>query len=145
MRTLVLSLNYYFCLTAFLLFLHSLTSLISNRLGLLFGALGKPRETKAFFFLFFFFFPLLQTENGGGCSEGLLYPGRACRLMLGFSPYFSLIRLITERNRGKKRNKVLVREVPHKICRELSFSRTLFQMQVLLSRIHVFKIDPPFS
>ena len=67
-------LNYCF-LTAFPLFLHSLpsASLISKSLNLLFGTQGRSRRLKPFFY---------KQEQG---TEGLLYPGRPCRVLLSFN------------------------------------------------------------
>ena len=59
MVKLLLKLLYSSCLTAFPLFLHSLTSLVSNWMCLLLGTQGRPRRIKPFFFFF------LQTRNGG--------------------------------------------------------------------------------
>ena len=55
---LLLSLNYCF-LTAFPLFLHSLTSLISDCLRLLFGTQGRPRRPK----------PFSRNKKGGGGKQ----------------------------------------------------------------------------
>ena len=40
--------HFFACLTAFPLFLHPLTSLISNCLNLLFGTQGRPQRLKSF-------------------------------------------------------------------------------------------------
>lgn len=76
----VLSLNYclssyyYFCLTAFPLILHSLTSLISSCLSLLFGTWGTSGRLKPFFY-----------KQDKGDKKGLLHwegPARSCLISL---------------------------------------------------------------
>ena len=66
------SLHYCF-LTAFPLFLHSLTPLISNCLNLPFGTQGRSRRLKPFSY---------KQEMGG--TERLSYPGEPHRVLLGF-------------------------------------------------------------
>ena len=48
LKTYCLSYHYFSCLTVLPLFLHSLTSLVSNCLSLLFGTQGRPRRLKPF-------------------------------------------------------------------------------------------------
>ena len=65
------------CLTAFPLFLHSLTSLVSNWMGQLFGTQGRPRRRKPppFFFLY---------KQEMGDTERLLSLGGQCKVLLSF-------------------------------------------------------------
>ena len=86
-------------LTAFPLFQNSFTSLISN--CFLFRTEGQSRRLKPF------------STNQKQVTQGFLYPGGPCRVLLGFSPLFSLILLNPEQSRDepKKRRKVLERLV----------------------------------
>ena len=71
----VLLLTYCF-LTAFPLFLRSLTSLINNCLSLLFGIQGRPRRPKPF------------STKKKWTRRGFFYPGGPHRVLLGFNPPF---------------------------------------------------------
>ena len=101
-------LNYCF-LTAFALFLHSLTSLISNCLNLLFGSQGRPRRLKPF-----------STNK----------KWRTQRVLLGFNPPFALILLNPEGNRCQTRKgiKFGIERLIINSAEELSFRGTLFQL-----------------
>ena len=72
---------YFSCLTVFPLFLHSLTSLISNCLSLLFGTQGNLRKRKPF-----------STNKKQG-NRVIFVPWR---VLLSFDPTFSLILLDPE-------------------------------------------------
>ena len=89
-------------LTAFPLFQNSFTSLISN--CFLFRTEGQSRRLKPF------------STNQKQVTQGFLYPGGPCRVLLGFSPLFSLILLNPEGARWQERvNKVLEREINPKL------------------------------
>ena len=75
-------------LTAFRLFLHSLTSLLSNCLSLLFGT-QRPKRLN----------PFSRIKNRG-VHRGFYILGELCRVLLCFNPS-SLILLNSEKNRGK--------------------------------------------
>ena len=64
------------CLTAFPLFQHSLTSLISNCLSVLLGTQGRPRRLNLF------------NKQGMGAMEGLLNLGGPWSFLLGSVPSF---------------------------------------------------------
>ena len=78
-----MSLNYYHyfpCLTALPLNLHSLSSVISNCLNLLFGTQGRPRRLKPF-----------STSKKRGDHRGAFVPGRASQDPAQFQSPFSFI------------------------------------------------------
>ena len=114
-----LSSHYFSCLTAFLLFLHSLPSLIVNFLCLLFGTWGRSRRLKFF----------LQTRSGG--HGGVLSLGRPSRVLLSFNPPSSLIPLNPEGNRDGTRKgiKFWIERLITNLVGELGFRGTQFHKQ----------------
>ena len=76
-------------LTAFPLFLHSLTSLLRNCLSLLFGTQRRPKRLNPF--------PRIKNRR---VHRGFYILGELCRVLLCFNPS-SLILLNSEKNRGK--------------------------------------------
>ena len=75
-------------LTAFPLFLHSLTSLLSNCLNLLFGTQRRPKRLN----------PFARIKNRG-VHRGFYILGELCRVLLCFNP--SSLILLNSENRGK--------------------------------------------
>ena len=114
-QTLFLSLNYSF-LTGF--FLHSLTSLISNCLNLPFGTQGRARRLKPF-----------STNKKHGMWKGFCtWEGPAEFTQFQSPAFFDTpqVKVLRGMGQDKKENKVLGREVNHKLSRGTEFQRDCF-------------------
>lgn len=111
-----LSLNLFLFLLDCFVLMHSLLSLISNCLNLLFDTQRRPRRLKSFFYkqeIGDMYLPFCTKNN--------------FRALLSF---FDTSQSWAEWGLNKKGNKVLEREVYHKIVRETRYLETWFQFHI---------------
>ena len=116
------------------MFLHSLTSLISNCLSLLFETQGRPRTLKPF-----------SKNKKWGTWRDFLYLHGPHRVLLGFNPPFSLLLLSPEGSKGRTRKGIkfyIERFIIH-LAEELGFGENTFQYHLADDGLP-FLTDPSF-